>query len=385
MRLPGVLLSALAAVLLCAGGFAAERGKTEAELRQIRQQIERVSQQVRRDAAQRDKLARDLAAAEGSVARARGELEQLRRQRAEREAARAELAKQKREREASLARGRELLAAQLRAAYLMGPREPLRLALSQQDPGRMGRIFAYYGYFGRERAAGIEKINEDIAVIEAADAKIAEQEAELARLEAARKGQLEDLEDARRQRSKVLAELRNEARDRERQLKRLQAQQAGLEKLLKDLDRALKDFPVDPRDGFAKLRGRLSWPAPGKLVARFGDTRAGGVKWNGMLIAAPRGTPVKAVHAGRVAYSDWLPGLGQLVIIDHGGGYLSLYGHNEQLLKAAGATVAAGDTIATVGDSGGRPQPEVYFEIRRGGRPIDPAPFLRGRTPPASP
>jgi septal ring factor EnvC (AmiA/AmiB activator) len=377
-----VLLLLLTALCLAGGGLAAERGKTEADLKAVAAQIEKVRQQVRRDAIERDRLTRDLAAAEGTVSQARTELDRLRRERGARDEARARLAAEKRQHETRLAATREALAAQVRAAYLIGPREPLRLLLNQQDPARIGRNLAYYGYFGRARAAQAGEISAVIANIEEDDAKIAAEDAELQRLEAARRSQLEDLEDARRQRSKVLASLTAEARDREQSLQRLQRQQVALEKLLKDLNRALQDFPVDANDAFAKLRGQLAWPVAGKVVARFGETRAGGVRWNGLMIAAERGAPVRAVYHGRVAYADWLPGLGQLLIVDHGNGYLSLYGHNERLFKTAGSEVRAGDTLAAAGDSGGRAQTELYFEIRRAGKPVDPQPWFRNRSPP---
>jgi septal ring factor EnvC (AmiA/AmiB activator) len=229
----------------------------------------------------------------------------------------------------------------------------------------------------------VDAINAELTKIQDDDARIAAEDAELQRLEGARKSQLADLEDARRQRTRVLAELTAESRDREQSLKRLQGQQATLEKLLKDLDRALQDFPVDANDAFAKLRGQLAWPVPGKLAARFGEIRAGSVRWNGLLVATERGTPVRAVYQGRVAYADVLPGLGLLLIVDHGNGYLSLYGYNDRLYKSAGAEVKAGEVVAAVGDSGGRAQPELYFEIRRAGKPVDPAAWFKTRTPPA--
>lgn len=382
-RLLCVLLVALATTTGAVRG--AERTRAEADLKAVQSQIEKVRQQVRKNAVERDRLARDLANAEGSLTRTRTELERLRQERGAREQARAKLAAERRQHEARLARSREALAAQVRAAYQTGPREPLKLLLNQQDPGQIGRTFAYYGYFGRARAAQLDTINAEIAKIDEDDSKIAAEDEELKRLEGARKAQLEDLEDARRQRSKVLAELTAEGRDREQSLKRLQNQQAALEKLLKDLDRALQDFPVDSNDAFAKLRGQLAWPVPGKLAARFGEVRAGGVKWNGLLVATERGTPVRAIYHGRVAYADVLPGLGLLLIVDHGNGYLSLYGHNDRLYKAAGAEVKAGETIAAAGDTGGRAQTELYFEIRRAGKPVDPAPWFKTRTPPPAP
>jgi murein hydrolase activator len=139
--------------------------------------------------------------------------------------------------------------------------------------------------------------------------------------------------------------------------------------------------PPETSSAFAHLRGQLSWPVAGRVTAAYGDTRATGVRWDGMVVATERGAAVKAVSSGRVVYADWLPGLGLLAIVDHGEGYLSLYGHNERLYKAAGESVTAGDVIAAAGDSGGRPEPELYFEIRRDGRPVDPRPWFREHQP----
>jgi septal ring factor EnvC (AmiA/AmiB activator) len=153
---------------------------------------------------------------------------------------------------------------------------------------------------------------------------------------------------------------------------------------VRELRRALEridKFPTDSKDAFARLRGKLAWPVAGRLVASFGQTRAGGVKWDGVLLAGTQGTPVRAVYHGRVVYADWLSGLGLLTIIDHGDGYLSLYGHNERLYKEVGERVTAGDTIATLGDSGGRPRPELYFEIRKAGKPVDPRPWFKSSSP----
>ena len=179
----------------------------------------------------------------------------------------------------------------------------------------------------------------------------------------------------------MLADLDARSRSRAQNLERLRSQQAGLEKLVRELRAAMERFPVEGNDAFARLRGKLAWPVSGKIVARFGDARAGGVRWDGLVVATERGTPVKAVCAGRVIYADWLPGLGLLAIVDHGDGYLSLYGHNDRLFKAAGERVAAGDTIAAAGDSGGSSRPELYFEIRKGGKPVDPRPWFRATDP----
>jgi septal ring factor EnvC (AmiA/AmiB activator) len=151
---------------------------------------------------------------------------------------------------------------------------------------------------------------------------------------------------------------------------------------LKELNRSLKSVaPPDNATAFGRSRGELAWPVAGEVTAKFGDNRASGIKWEGVVIATERDAPVRAVSSGRVVYADWLPGLGLLTIVDHGEGYLSLYGHNDRLLKAVGEPVAAGEPIAEAGDTGGRASPELYFEIRREGKPVDPAPWFKARSP----
>lgn len=382
MLLCAGLLAGPAAGDLALAAQADRRERTEADLRRLNSQIERIRRQVQQDSVERSRLNRELRAAEQSVSGARNELTRLRAARAERVEELRKLAAERKSREEERERTRRNLADQLRAAYFMGRDEPLKLLLNQRSPAQFGRNLAYYGYFGRLRASQIDEINQNITSINELSAKIEAEEAQLRELEAASEAQVAELESARKQRGQVLANLDRESRNRAASLKRMQDQQAQLERLLRDLDRALKSSPVDPNDAFAKLRGKLSWPVAGKLSATFGQVRAGAVRWNGLLIAAERGAPVKAVHDGRVVYSDWLPGMGLLIIVDHGNGYLSLYGHNETLYRQSGVTVRAGETLAAAGDSGGRSESGLYFEIRRSGKPVDPRPWFSTRTPP---
>ena len=355
--------------------------KAEAELAAVKSEIERVTRQVSAEQVERDRMTRDLRSAELSVGKVRETLGEVRQQRAEHAARRAALAAEQRAREAQLEKNRSDLAGQMRAAYAIGRQEPLKLLLNQEDPALAGRMFAYYGYFGRARAGQIKAIADDVQRLAELTAELDAEDAELARLEQQRRAELSNLEHARAQRSAVLAGLEAEARTRAQSLERLRAQQAGLEQLLRQLRAAMERYPLEANDAFAKLRGKLAWPVSGHLVARFGEARAGGVRWDGVLVATERGAPVKSVFDGRVIYADWLPGLGLLAIVDHGDGYLSLYGHNERLYKAAGDRVAAGEALAAAGDSGGSGRPELYFEIRKGGKPVDPRPWFRAADP----
>jgi septal ring factor EnvC (AmiA/AmiB activator) len=358
--------------------------KAEAELKAVRTQIDKVRAEMERDAGRRDKLSKELEETEKTVSGARGELEKLRRERAQHTARRAELAAQKRTEENALARDRAALSGQIRAAHMIGQEEPLKLLLNQRDPAQAGRVLTYYQYFGRARANQIAAINQHIGELNSLDEQLAVEEQRLGALEEQQKSQVARLQTARDRRGRALVTLESESRNRARELERLKDQQGGLEKLVRELRRALErieKFPTDSKDAFAKLRGKLAWPVNGRLQASFGQVRAGGVKWDGVLVSGSQGSAVRAVYHGRVVYADWLSGLGLLTIVDHGDGYLSLYGHNDRLYKEVGERVTAGDTIATMGDSGGRQSPALYFEIRKGGRPVDPRPWFRSATP----
>ena len=380
------LLCALIFPLIAVGTAAedANPAKAEADLKAVRSQIDKVRAEMERDAGKRDQLTRELEESEKTVGSARGALERLRRERAVHTARRAELAAERRTEEAALAKDREALAGQIRAASMIGRQEPLKLLLNQRDPGQTGRVLVYYQYFGRARASQIAAIAVHLDELAGLDAELAAEEQRLTMLEEQQRGEVAKLQSARERRGRALVSLETESKSRAKELERLKEQQGGLEKLVRELRRALEridKFPTDSKDAFARLRGKLAWPVAGRLVASFGQTRAGGVKWDGVLLAGTQGTPVRAVYHGRVVYADWLSGLGLLTIIDHGDGYLSLYGHNDRLYKEVGERVTAGDTIATVGDSGGRQAPALYFEIRKGGRPVDPRPWFRSAAP----
>ena len=379
-----VLICLILTPLILAAGQApaASAGQTQAQLRALKERIERVSREVGHDAIERDRLARQLRSAELAVAATRSDLDALRAQEADHAARRANLGAERARVSAALARERAGLATQLRVAYQIGRHEPLQLLLNQHDPAAAARMLTWYGYFGRARAAQIAGIAQQVQRIDTLDAAVAQQEQALAAVSSARQGRLAQLERGRAQRQGALANLQTEAHSRAASLARLRAQQGNLERLLRELARVLRpSAPPDYHSEFGKLRGRLEWPVAGRVVASFGDTRASGVDWDGMVVATEQAAPVHAIAAGRMIYADWLPGLGLLAIVDHGAGYMSLYGYNDQLRKSTGETVAAGEVIAAAGDSGGRPEPQLYFEIRRAGKPVDPRPWFRQRRP----
>jgi len=352
----------------------------EQDLRKVRERIEALQSSMRRDTDKRDALSGQLRNAEENVRGAREKLGDLRKRLAESDATLKRLAAERAKNEAALARQRDVLAAELRSAYVGGRQEQFKLLLSQEDPATLGRMLVYYAYFGRARAGKIAEIQGIVAELDAdAEAEAAERE-RLAALESESRQQLTAVDSARDERSRALKAMNAQIKNRNDSIAKLKREAAALEKLIADLRRAMSDLPPTGGQAFEKVRGRLNWPVAGKLIARFGQSRGGGLKWNGVMIEAARGTPVKALYDGRIAYADWLPGMGLLVIVDHGG-YMSLYAHNEQLYKAVGERVSGGDAIATVGDTGGRSVPGLYLEIRRGAKPVDPAPWFRRPSP----
>jgi len=374
------LLLTLLLALLALPAAAASKDP-EADLKRVKQRIEKLQRSVRDDVARRDKLSANLRESEETVAAARRRLDDVRDRVRESDARLAELAGERTRAEKTLEAQRDELAAALRTAYVTGKEEHLKLLLSQKDPAALGRMLVYYSYLGKARAERIGEIEQAVARI---GELAAEEEAErdrLAALEAEREQEVAAVEAARKDRQKALAAVKGQIKSNEDKIARLKREARALEKLVADLRKALDQAPVPPGQPFERVRGKLPWPVPGRLVASYGQSRGGGLKWNGVLIATERGTEVKAPYAGRVVYADWLPGLGLLLILDHGGGYMTLYGHNEQLYRGVGETVAAGDAIATVGDSGGQARPELYLEVRKGTTPQDPRKWFRGSRP----
>lgn len=368
-------------VLATAATLAASSGQTESQLKAVREQIQKITQQIGRDAVEKDRVAQQLRAAEMSLMATRAELARLKSQATERSGRRDQLAAERAREQQALVQERASLAGELRAAYFIGREEPLRLLLNQQDPQHYGRMLAYYGYFGRARALQIDSIHQRLGRIASLDTNLSSEQQQLGLLLQSQQSELAKLEQARGDRKQVLDRLQQESQSRAASLNRFKTQQASLEKLLQELKRRLSTSPLDNNTAFGRLRGQLSWPVEGRTTARFGEKRAGDVRWDGMVIVAERDTPVKAIAAGRVVYADWLPGLGLLVIVDHGEGYLSLYGYNSQIFKKPGDSVASGEVLAGVGDTGGQSQPELYFEIRRSGKPVDPAGWFRRADP----
>jgi murein hydrolase activator len=282
----------------------------------------------------------------------------------------------------SLARERAVLARLLRSAYAIGQLEQVKLALSQEKVAKVGRVLAYHTYVNQARISAIESIQSNLSTLTQLRAQIALKQVELNGLIASEGEKANDLTQKRRQRSTLLARLALEVQSGEARLGELNADQQRLNELLNRLSDLLSDIPkILPNAGaFAKLKGALASPVAGANLAAplsaFGALTATGRTASGVVLAAPVGAEVRAIAGGRVAFSDWLRGFGLLLIIDHGDGFLSLYGQCETLLKAEGDWIDAGTLIATSGQVEAL-GPGLYFELRQRGRPVNPGAWLR--------
>ena len=352
----------------------------EQELEEVRERISELKISMDRAAEERDRVTADLQETEVEIAEKRIRLAALEREREHTERQRAELELAIVEREDELEREVGELGDQLRAAYMSGNQERLRLLLNQQNPAELGRMMAYYRYLNDYRQENIEIVTARIRELAELHSQVAAEEARLAAIADERHAELSRLDAAQERRRTLLASLRQQLADEGREIERLAAEERDLARLIDELRTILSDYPISSEEPFVEHRGRLTWPIAGTLVHDFGQPRVGGgLRWNGVVLEAPRGREVRAVYHGRVVFADWLAGMGMLVIVDHGDGYMSLYGYNETILKNTGDWVAPGDVIATVGDSGGQQRSALYFEIRRGTDPLDPGTWVTRR------
>jgi septal ring factor EnvC (AmiA/AmiB activator) len=370
---------AVGLLLVVAAQAAPPADEQRAQLETLRDRISELRAQMQSKSGEKTELSRLLQDAEQQIGRLARKLRVLD-GRLERQAQRLDtLHQQQDQQQQQLGEQRRALAQQVRAAYAMGRQERLKILLNQQDPATVSRMMVYYDYLNRARADRMRAIRDDMARLAETEREIQLEQGQLARLRDEQQAELAAMQRSQGIRRDVVVRLTQELQDQGRQLDRLQKDERELKTLLRGLEQALADIPAEhPQQlAFAGLRGRLPWPASGNIVHGFGAPKLGSLVWDGVMIAAPEGREVRAVHHGRVAFADWLRGFGLLLIVDHGEGFMTLYGHNQSLFKEAGDWVEVNEPVALVGSSGGREDSGVYFGIRHQGRPVNPAKWCR--------
>lgn len=281
-----------------------------------------------------------------------------------------ELAKEKQTLSQKKQQQEAVLAQQIRAAYSSGHHDYLKLILNQEETKDVQRTVTYYQYLNRARIKEIDKFQETMASLLEVTTQHQEKQTELAELKVAQTAQKKTLQTSKNARAKTIKSLSQELLSSQQQLAKLEAEENNLKLALEKLAAAASaELSLN---GLKKLRNKLRWPVKGRISHRFGTQKQGYLKWKGVLLSAPVGRQVNAVHNGKVLFSDWLKGYGLVTVIDHGDGYMSLYGHNQTLLKSVGDRVETGEPIALVGQSGGQQKPGLYFEIRHQGKAMNP-------------
>lgn len=386
------LLGATLLAALSLQVFAADKTDTREQLDQIKSEMSKLQQMLQQFKDERSKLRGDLQKSETDIGATQKKIQQIEQQLREQQQELQKLQQQRQQLQQSKAQQQQQIARQVRAAYELGQQNKLKALLNQEDPNKIGRAMAYYDYFNRARAEQIDAYIELISSLDLLQPQIEQKAEELTAAKAELDEQKKELVNARSERARTLAKIDSSIQNKSEQLRQRARDREALEQVLRKIERDAREReskqrnaiaraqlePVLSGQPFRELRGRLPWPASGKLVNRFGALREGSeMRWQGINIDAREGEPVRAIHNGRVVFADWLRGSGLLIIVDHGDDYLSLYAHNQTLLKSVGDAVKAGESIATVGDSGGEQHAGLYFEIRHKGAPTNPAEWCR--------
>lgn len=373
-RLPYLFAGCLWLSLLSTAASAQQTPQAERELQQLQQQIKQTEQQVRQQRRQLQQAEQRLQAADKALAEAARKLRdtQGRQQRLERES--ANLNRQQQQLQQQLAEQQQLLAEQLKSAYSLGQHDYSRLLLNQQDTGKLERVLTYYQYFNQARLRQLAQINHTVSELDQVKQQLANQQQQLQTELSALQQQQQQLSEARGSQQASVNELQALLKQQGHQLSYLRQNETTLQNTINEL-RRLAERNRD-LSGLTAGRGKYPWPLRGRVLQRFGQNRQGGLASRGILIQGVSGANVQSIADGRVIYADWLKGYGWVIVVDHGKGFMSLYGHNQSLLKQPGDNVRAGDAIAQVGASGGQADPGLYFEIREKGEAVNPLNWL---------
>lgn len=407
-RAPAWLAVATAACVLAAGAAPAQDARNaQHQLDQVKRELKDVAADRRRIEGQRSDATRQLRAADEQLGHSSRALSQTEQQLQREQSSLQALQQRRAGLQSTLGVQRQQLARLLRAAYTVGNDAPLKVLLAQDRVADANRVLALHGYLQRDRARRIAALTAQLRELDVVEQQIVQARTALDADKARQHAQLAQLQRDRVTRAQTVAQLEARYRDRAEREQALGRDAKGLEQVLAQLRaaaareaqrkaaaareaaRAAAAARGQPRNtrrpppaiaNAAPLQvGGLGWPVSGALLAGFGGTLPDGGTSQGVLIGAPTGTSVRAVADGRVVFADWMNGYGLIVIVDHGNGTMSLYAHNEALLRDVGDSVKRGDAVASVGNSGAQGSPALYFELRRNGQPVNPVGWLQKR------
>ena len=378
----------LLSVCLSAGGAA--YASQQEELENLRQRISALQRDFEKTNESKSEAADALRESERTISTSNRKLNELAQQQSAASNALSQLQKQSRQLEKNMQDEQALLSKLLYQQYLGGKQEYLKLLLNNHDPNQVARELQYYDYIARSRAAWLKTLRDNLFKLRAVTVQAHEKTLEIAALQNEERSQRKNLDKDKRARLQTLDKIAKQLKQQRREMGRLQRDENRLSQLVDKLAKILaqpkgknlahnEKLPDNTFDGkpFAALKGKLALPVKGDITNKFGATRPEStVLWKGLFLRAAASQSVKSVAAGRVVFADWLRGFGNLLIVDHGNGYMSLYGNNESLFKQVGDTLRGGDIIASVGNSGGNEESGLYFELRHEGNPLDPMKWI---------
>ncbi|WP_228638641.1 murein hydrolase activator EnvC family protein [Kangiella koreensis] len=353
--------------------------RAEQELQQLKQVISQLQKRLAENRSQQSDTEKAIQAIDVKLSAVSKELRDTQSKITQNKNQLNKLQKQKTEKNILKEQQRKQLSSQLRSAYIAGQEEYIKLLLNQEDPAKISRMLQYYRYLNEARIRDIEALQKTLQELQQVEQQINSKTLELTELETKQKQQVEQQLSLKSQQTDALKQLKQEYQNQNTRLAQLRKDEQELQSIISSLQQTLEEFaPKQSLKGLAKHKNKLNWPVKGSVEHRFGSNKfENKVKWNGIVINASSGQSVQSIYNGQVVFADWLRGFGLMVIIDHGQGYLSLYGQNESLLKSTGDWVEAGEPVATVGRSGGSSEPGLYFEIRYKGKPQNPLSWIK--------
>lgn len=371
-------------------GVGSAHASQQDELANLRKRITGLQQELEKTSESRSEVADALRESERAISDSNRRLAELAQQRRDADQTLGQLHQQARQLEQDMHGQQALLGKMLYQQYMGGKQEYLKLLLNNHDPNQVAREMQYYEYIARGQAAWLKTLRANLAQLQAVTAQTRQKSAEIAALQAEQNSQKQALEKEKRNHQQVLGRIALQLKQQRREIGRLQHDENRLAQLVDRLSKMLAQpkgkgvfrndkLPDDRFDGspFEQLKGKLNLPVKGVVSNKFGSARPDStVLWKGLFLRAAANQPVKAIAAGRVVFADWLRGFGNLLIMDHGKGYMSLYGNNETLYKQVGDVLRGGDTVAAVGNSGGNDDSGLYFELRHEGTPLDPLKWM---------
>lgn len=370
-----------AAMLAVVTPALAEQQVTPGQIEDLKEEIADIDEWLADAEEDRSSLEQQLSGLEQEIGRLTRERRELRQQAREQQQRLTKLGKEETKLTRVLESQRDSLKKQIRAAWMEGDAPAVKVLLNEIDPDKIARTMTYYEYLSRDTMDRLEAFAANLSQLKETQKQVKAGRMRLAELEENVADRQQKLSSSKKEREQTLTALKTDISNRLSEREELEEDRKRLEKLLREVEEAIANIPTpNESDPFGSLKNKLPWPAEGKIVRNFGDSYASGkLKHNGLLINTAEEGDVKAVHYGRVVFANWLRGFGLITILDHGDGYMTLYGHSSSLFTSPGDWVEAGEAIAQAGRTGGTNDPAVYFEVRHNGKPDNPRRWLGNR------